>query len=210
MVEATAQAERVRAIRVIEASAEAEERRIAAQARAQAAIEEADAIRRIAEAERQKGLALAEARRAMVEAENAIGDKLLLRDVTTKALEVAPEVVRELMSPAQKISEIKVLQAHGLFGGGPSSDGAGLGAMSPIMKTIMEAGAAYPLVRELMAFGKVDGQAMPDKVRELLGEIAPALGDLVQGKSEGSAPALSVGSDTGAIAPVSVPDPASK
>jgi flotillin len=210
MVEATAQAERVRAIRVIEASAEAEERRIAAQARAQAAIEEADAIRRIAEAERQKGLALAEARRAMVEAENAIGDKLLLRDVTTKALEVAPEVVRELMSPAQKISEIKVLQAHGLFGGGPSSDGAGLGAMSPIMKTIMEAGAAYPLVRELMAFGKVDRQAMPDKVRELLGEIAPALGDLVQGKSEGSAPALSVGSDTGAIAPVSVPDPASK
>jgi hypothetical protein len=83
-----------------------------------------------------------------------------------------------------------VLQANGLFGGGQSSEGGGLGAMSPILKTLMEAGAAYPLVRELMAFGKVDGQALPDKVRELIGQVAPALGDIVQGKSEPAAASL--------------------
>ena len=185
MVEATAQAERDKAIRVIESRAIAEKRLIEAQAVAQAALEEAEAIRRIAEAERQKGLALAEARRAMVEAENAVGDKLLFRDVATKALEVAPEVVRELMMPAQKITEIKVLQANGLFGGRQSGEGSsgGLGAMSPIMKTLMEAGAAYPLVRELMAFGKVDGQALSgglsDKLRELVGQMGPDLEKLL-------------------------------
>ncbi|MBN8613594.1 MAG: hypothetical protein J0L92_23565 [Deltaproteobacteria bacterium] len=183
-VEATAQAEREKAIRIIQASAEADEKRIEAEAAAAAAIKEAEAISRLAEAERGRGLAQAEARRAMVEAENAVADRLLVRDVATKALEVAPEVVRELMMPAQKITEIKVLQANGLFGGGQSGEASnGLGAMSPIMKTLMEAGAAYPLVRELMAFGKVDGQALSgglsDKLRELAGQLGPDLEKLL-------------------------------
>jgi len=184
-VEATAKAERERAISIIEAAGRAEEKRIDAQASAAAATEQASAILRIAEAERQKGLSLAEARRAMVEAENAVGDRLLLRDVAVKALSIAPDLARELMLPAQKITEIKVLQANGLFGGSGADGGHGsgmgaIGAMSPIMKTIMEAGAAYPLVRELMAFGKVDGQDLGNKVRELIGQASPELTRLLE------------------------------
>ena len=163
--------------------------RIAAEAAAEASFKEAEAIKQLAEAERQKGLALAEAKRAMVEAENAVGDKLLLRDVATKALEVAPDLARELMLPAQKITEIKVLQANGLFpnGTGDAQSGA-VGAMSPILKTLMEAGAAYPLIRELMAFGKVDGAQLGDKVQSMLGSLGGDLGKLVAESSTSKKP----------------------
>ena len=49
--------------------------------------------------------------------------------------------------------------------------------------TLMEAGAAYPLVRELMAFGKVDGQALSgglgDKLREVASQMGPELEKLL-------------------------------
>lgn len=179
--EANAEANKRRA----EAQAEADAQRIAAEAAAEASFKEAEAIKQLAEAARQKGLAEAEARRAMIAAESSVGDKLLLRDVALEALRVAPDLARELMLPAQKITEIKVLQTNGLFGGaggngagGKAEDGApmgAVGAMSPILKTIMEAGAAYPLMRELMAFGKVDGAQLGDKARELLGAFGPEL-----------------------------------
>lgn len=169
--DANAEANRRRA----QAQAEADAQRIAAEAAAEASFKEAEAIKQLAEAQLRKGLAVAEARRAMVDAENAVGDKLLLRDVMLKALEIAPDVVRELMSPAQKISEIKVLQTNGVFGGSASGEAGALGAMSPIFKTLMEAGAAYPLVRELMSFGKVDVGDLESKAREMMAKMGPAL-----------------------------------
>lgn len=175
--EAIAEANKRRAA----AQAEADAQRIAADAAAEASFKEAEAIKQLAEAERLKGLALAEARRAMVEADNAVGDKLLMRDVAVKALEIAPDLARELMLPAQKITEIKVLQTNGLFpgaaNGGAGEGGAhgAVGVMSPILKTLMEAGAAYPLMRELMTFGKVDGQMLSDKAREAIVSLAPEL-----------------------------------
>jgi len=170
--QATAEANKRRS----EAQGEADAQRIGAEAAAEASFKEAEAIKQLAAAERLKGLALAEVRRAMVDAENAVSDRLLLRDVALQAIAVAPDLARELMLPAQKITEIKVLQANGIFGGnnGGSDGGAGvgaMGAMSPIMKTLMEAGAAYPLVRELMAFGKVDGAQLTAKAQDALGSL---------------------------------------
>ncbi|MDQ3035204.1 MAG: SPFH domain-containing protein [Myxococcota bacterium] len=171
-LEAVANAEANR--RRAHAQGEADAQRIAAEAAAEASFKEAEAIKQLAEAARQKGLAEAEARRAMIAAESSVGDKLLLRDVALKAIEVAPELARELMLPAQKITEIKVLQTNGVFGGEGGSPGA-VGAMSPILKTIMEAGAAYPLMRELLVFGKVDGAQLTEKARDALGSLAPEL-----------------------------------
>lgn len=171
-----------------QAQAEADAQRIAAEAAAEASLKEAEAIKQLAEANRLKGLALAESRRAMVEAENAVGDKLLMREVALRAIAVSPALARELMLPAQKISEIKVLQANGIFGGAQAAEGSAgaAGAMSPIFKTLMEAGAAYPLIRELMAFGKLDGAQLSEQAQQLLASVGPELNRAFETKSGAS------------------------
>lgn len=161
----------------INAQAEADRVRISAEARAKAAQQEAEATIALAEALRKKGEAEAEARRKMVEAENAVASKFLMRDIALKGLEVLPDVTRELMQPAKAISEIKVLQLQGGAAGiGANGDGAAnggsmFGASSPILKTILEAGAAYPLLREMLSFAQVDTGKLADKVRSFVGAL---------------------------------------
>ena len=87
--------------------------RISAEAKATAALQEAAAIKALAEATQKRGEAEAEAKRKLLDAENQVATKFLLRDVALKALDVLPEVTRELMQPAKAISEIKVLQLQG-------------------------------------------------------------------------------------------------
>jgi uncharacterized membrane protein YqiK len=172
--EATAAAKKAAADgEVFRAKALAEAARLEAEGRAGAASKDAEATITLADASLRKGQAEAEARRVQIEAENAMAMKFVLRDVAVKALDVLPSVTRELMSPAQRISEIKVLQMAGA--GSTDANGAGnpLGAASPVLKTIMEAGAAYPLLRELMNFAQVDSKAMTDKARSFL-QLLPA------------------------------------
>jgi uncharacterized membrane protein YqiK len=184
-VETTAQAERARDVQIIAAQAEAEKQRIAAEARAAAARKEAEAMVTIAEAVARKGEAEAAARRKLVEAENALALKFLLRDVTLKALEVSPQIARELMAPAQAIKEIRVLQTNGMgAGNGAGPAAAGLGAMSPILKTVLEAGAAYPLLREFMSFAKVDGAGLSDRAESMIQDLAGEIGTILKKEEE--------------------------
>jgi flotillin len=167
--------------------AEADRIRVSAEARAQSAAQEAMAMTALAEATLKKGEADAEARRKLVEAENALATKFLLRDVAMKALEVLPSVTAELMTPAKAISEIKVLQLQGMGGNG---DGAGangngngqpmFGAASPILKTIMEAGAAYPLLREMMQFSQTDTDKLADMARKFMSGLPAELKAIVE------------------------------
>jgi uncharacterized membrane protein YqiK len=186
-VETTARAEREKAQQVIAAEADAEKQRIAAEARATAALKEAEAMVTLARAVATKGTAEAEARRKMVEAENALALKFVLRDVAYKAIERMPELARELMEPAKAIKEIRVLQTGG-FGGGTTADGArpALGAMSPILKSILEAGAAYPMMRELLTFAKVDPAALGDKAHAALGQLTGEIGTILKKDEEGN------------------------
>jgi uncharacterized membrane protein YqiK len=182
-----------------EAEAEADRVRISAMARAAAAEQEATALKALAEATLCKGEAEAEARRRMLEAENLLSTKFLMRDVAVKALEVLPAVTHELMAPAQAIREIKVLQMQGMnMGGGANGDGdAGksgmFGAASPVLKTILEAGAAYPLLREMLAFSQVDGAGLADKARGLLGGLPAELKRIVESDPELAARLASLG-----------------
>lgn len=198
-LEAEAKAAAVRA----EAQAEADRVRIAAEARATAAVQEANALKSLAEATLKKGEAEAEARRKSVEAENQVNPRLLLRDVSIKALEVLPEVVHELMTPAKAISEIKVLQLQGMNGGAAGDrDGAGaFGSASPVLKTILEAGAAYPLMREMLQFSQADTAGLADKARGLLGALPPELKRIIDEDPELAAKVAGLGaapSDEGA------------
>jgi len=169
-----------------EAQAEADRVKISAEARGAAASQEASAIVAMAEATQRKGEAEAEAKRRLVEAENLLSTKFLLRDVALRALDVLPAVTHELMTPAKAISEIKVLQLQGIGGGAQNGDGSAnghagaFGAASPVLKTILEAGAAYPLLREMMQFSQVDTGKLADKARSLLGALPAELKNIVE------------------------------
>jgi flotillin len=156
-----------------EAEAEADRIRISAQAKSTAATQEAQAMIALAEATLRRGEAEAESKRKLIEAENLVSTKFLFRDIALKALSVLPDVTRELMTPAKSISEIKVLQLQGLGGSGAGNGDAQspFGVASPVLKTILEAGAAYPLLREMMQFSQVDTGKLADKARALLSTL---------------------------------------
>jgi flotillin len=166
---------------VIAADTEAARQKIAAEAAAVAALKEAEAM-----------VTIATAVAKMVEAENALALKFVLRDVAFRAIDRLPEVARELMEPAKAIREIKVLQTGGFAGGGNGASQPMLGVMSPILKSILEAGAAYPLLRELMQFAKADSKTLTDKAQAALDELSTEIGDILkkeEGKNGGGASA---------------------
>jgi hypothetical protein len=107
-----------------------------------------------------------------------------MRDVALKALTVRPDVTRELMTPAKAISEIKVLQLQGTASASGAANGEGQGASfgvaSPILKTILEAGAAYPLLREMMAFSQVDTNKIAESARALLGNLPAEVRSVIE------------------------------
>jgi flotillin len=208
-VEETAKAERDKQIAVIRAEAEAEVKRAMgageaakatglaeaalakvrgeAQARVETAEKEAEALERLAQATVVRGAAEADARRKMIEAENEVAMKFILRDVALKAIETMPDLARELMEPAKAITEIKVLQTGGMGGGATGAQISGnqpMGMMSPILKTILEAGAAYPLLRELMSFAQVDGSKLTAKARGALAELGGEIDTVMNEQKE--------------------------
>jgi uncharacterized membrane protein YqiK len=165
--------------RELDAQASANVMRLGSEAKATAAAQEAQGLISLADATQKRGEAEADARRKMVEAENSVSTKFLLRDVAIKALDVLPAVARELMTPARAISEIKILQLQGGPGSGGTNSENGSNPLgnvaSPILKTILEAGAAYPLMREMMSFAQVDGQMLADKARSFLNTLPAEL-----------------------------------
>jgi uncharacterized membrane protein YqiK len=193
--ETTANAERQKIIQVMQATADAEvkraraeaaasQQRIEAEANAVSAEKEAEATVLRANAAAQRGEVEAQVRRKLLDAENAISARVVLRDVMLKALDIAPELARELMAPAKAITEIKVLQTGGMGGmnmggqGGQNGGAPALGVMSPVLKTILEAGAAYPLMRELMNFSQMDKGKLGDKAKSVLSELSTELANV--------------------------------
>ncbi|HEY1956467.1 MAG TPA: SPFH domain-containing protein [Polyangiaceae bacterium] len=176
-VETTAKAEREKAMQVIQAQADAEVQKALAEAQSAVARKQAEATVSAANAEAHKGEMQAQVRKKLLDAENAISARVMLREIALKALEVAPELTRELMSPAKAITEIKVLQTSGIGAQGTSASGTApaLGAMSPVLKTVLEAGAAYPLLRELMSFAQVDKSKLTERAKSALGELGTEL-----------------------------------
>lgn len=129
----------------IEAEAYAADKTIRAEANFAASSKDADARKALAEALLKEGEAKAEARRLEVEAENAVAKELLFRDVAVKALEIAPDVMRELMAPVANVAhDVKVLQVNGLGGGAEGADST----VQTIMGTALGITGALPIVRE--------------------------------------------------------------
>jgi flotillin len=149
----------------LEATGSSQAVKIRAQAEAEAAELQALSITKLAEANREAGLKEAEVLRQKNAAANSKSTQILLSEAALALVQNAPEIVRELVKPAEKIAEIKVLQIGGGLGNGAAGSGAsGLapgqfpllgGALGPVAKSIFEASAVLPVLKEVMKFADV-------------------------------------------------------
>ncbi|HWL84272.1 MAG TPA: flotillin domain-containing protein [Polyangiaceae bacterium] len=145
---------------------EADAVKIKAKADADAAELQAMSITRLAEAQREAGLKEAEVLREKIMAQNAKSREILIQETLASLIQNGPALVHELMKPAERIGEIKVLNLTGGLGGGNNmgtSNGTSPGqlpllgnALGPIAKTMLETSAMMPLLKEVMKFANMD------------------------------------------------------
>jgi flotillin len=125
-----------------------------ARAQAEAAELQAQAIERLAKANLQDAEARALGNFKLIEAKNLTRNEILIAEALSHAVTSLPEIVREAMKPAEKISDIRVLNVSG--GGISSGNHGGAGK---IVSAFLEAGAAFPLLREMLKFAGIDGDS---------------------------------------------------
>lgn len=164
--ESIEKAERESKIELIRAEQEADEERIAkekmadaeaytivetAKAELEAAKVKSEATRILAEALLVEARAEADGEEALITAKNQAEPQVLVSDAVHALVEALPEVTNELMKPAERIESIRVLDLGGNGGGNGNS-----GGMSRILGSIINAGAAMPLLKELVNFSGID------------------------------------------------------
>ena len=172
--EAVEEAERQSQVALIRAEQEADEERIAkeraADAEAYAVVEAAKAELGAAEVKAQAQTILAEAllveakakadgEEASIAAKNQADSKVLVSDAILALVDSLPGVTNELMKPAERIESIRVLD----LGGG---NGNGNGSMNRILSSIVNAGAAVPLLKEIVGFSGLDTEKIAQTVRD--------------------------------------------
>jgi uncharacterized membrane protein YqiK len=161
-----------------EAEGRARATREQAQAEADAAAMKAAAIVALAKADYERGEKEAAVKRLLVEAENRQSLQVLGAKLAQQLIEQAPEIVRELMKPAEKISDLKILQLNGAPALGGNGAEAKLGThmlggnVGQLASTLLQAGAAYPMFKELLNFAKSsEGEKIVKSIRQdLVGE----------------------------------------
>ncbi len=179
--EAIEEAERQSQIALIRAEQEADEERISkeraadaeaytvvevAKAELEAAEVKAQAQRILAEALLVEAKAKADGEEASIAAKNQADPKVLVSDAILALVESLPEVTSELMKPAERIESIRVLDL------GNSSNGNGSNGMNRILSSIVNAGAAVPLFKEIVGFSGLDTERIARTVRDYASGLA--------------------------------------
>jgi len=142
-----AKAERTKQLALIEALKELE-----------VAERRAHAVEITANSRMKEGEAEAYACLKLREAENAVDEKIIHRDIMLELINKSPQILSELMAPAKNIESIKVLDINGWrpSGEGNASATSGSSGVMNVVNAILNAGAALPLLREILEFSKVD------------------------------------------------------
>ena len=97
-------------------------------------------------------LAEAEGRQAIVEAENAIAEEIVNMKIALARLEKLPEVVAQMVKPAEKIDTIRIHQVSGLNGVGGGAGGSGGGDKPPVnqaLDSIMGMAVQLPALKKI-------------------------------------------------------------
>ena len=99
---------------------------------------DSQAVRTRAEAERLRLLAESEGNKARLTAENTRSDSLMKLELERYRLEKMPEIISQLMKPAEKIESIRIHQVSGL-GAAPGTPGStGDGTNRPPINQVMD------------------------------------------------------------------------
>jgi uncharacterized membrane protein YqiK len=188
-VEKTAEADRQKQVLLIQQQADSEkdqiEKQIAADAAAYEVLKKAEATQkaaemqaiakeRLAKAILAEMTAQADGEKKIIEAKNVIDRNVLLKEGLVELANVFPAIVREAMKPAEKISDIKVLNVGGMGGG----EGGGFGA-NKVVDAFLQAGAALPMFKEMLRFADVDSKkGILDTLKKAANQF-PVLKDLL-------------------------------
>ncbi|MEL6375950.1 MAG: flotillin domain-containing protein [Pseudomonadota bacterium] len=169
LIEAQREAERAATRIKVEATAEKDAAQDRAEAVREEAQAEADSLSIRAEAKKTDLLAEAEGRRAIVEAENAITEEIVNMKVALARLEKLPEIVAEMVKPAEKIDTICIHQVSGLGQG--VTGGVGGGDKPPVnqaLDSIMGMAVQLPALKKI---GEDLGVSMDNGVAGLVDEL---------------------------------------
>ena len=151
LIEATREAERDATRVRLSAQAEKDAAQDRADARREEAQADADALTIRAEAKKADLLAEAEGRRAITDAENALSAEIIAMKVDLARLEAMPEIVAEMVKPAEKIDSIKIHQVSGIGGaaGGGSSSSGDKPVVNQALDSIMGMAVQMPALKKL-------------------------------------------------------------
>ena len=127
------------------------------------ATAELEANKVLAEAERAK----AEGEQATIEAKNITESRILSHDIMMELIQAAPQIVEQLMKPAEKIDSIRVLD----FGGDSNSSNVGR-----ITSSIIGAGSALPLLKQFLSMPGANSDEIIEKAAEYVKDITNNLG----------------------------------
>ncbi len=194
LVEKQAEAERDRTVTVIKQRAESEKALLEkqyeadavayevqkrAEAEAQAAELQAAAIERLAKANLEQAEAKAAGELKLIEAKNEIKRDVLIQEGVLALVEKPPEIIKETMRPAEKISDIKIMQLNGAGVGNGSEVQNGSGGLpGKVVDAFMQAGAAMPFFKEMLKFSGVDGDKPIAELVRQASEVVPGISEL--------------------------------
>ena len=112
---------------------------------------ESEAMRTTAEAERARMLAQSEGERALIDAENSRSAALIRLKLEQYRLDKLPEILSQMMKPAEKIESIRIHQLTG-FGnapGGSAGDGTGKPPVNQVMDSILGMALQLPALKSI-------------------------------------------------------------
>ena len=192
-----AQSEKDQIEKQIAADATAYEIKVRAAAELEAAELRAQATERLAKAKLADAEAVAKGEQRLIEARNATKNEIIVQDALIKLADKMPAIVAELMKPAEKISEMRVLNITGMGGGSDGNGAAGSSPIGGILRSFLEAGAALPMFKEMLRMANVDvdkttvGEALRRAVRAVPGvaKVAELLPSELRGDGSASPPA---------------------
>jgi flotillin len=98
---------------------------------------ESEAMRTKAEADRARMMAQSEGERALIDAENSRSAALIRLKLEQYRLDAMPEIIAQMMKPAEKIESIRIHQLSG-FSGAPGSAGDAGGGGKPPINQVMD------------------------------------------------------------------------
>lgn len=157
----TAEADREKAVALINAAKEADTQavRVTTKARAdrEAADMQADATVRLADAAKSKGLAEAEVQRALTEAINLLSEAQSSLKYRLALLTALPDIIAKSVEPMKAIEGIRIVQVDGLNRGGANGGPAGTSPAGSgnLAESAVAAALAYraqaPIIDSLLA-----------------------------------------------------------